>query len=194
MLGTNGHHYSINVEDLRDRRVKVAHVGDTTNIRLPNGVRMDIRHGHSMQGTSFDSMRTCRTCNVLKNKIEFCDYAVMERDRRNNSLNIHCRDCQLVKYASGYKQDGFVAANDFEEDVEDDDDDEEDDEEYEVEFICSHRIRNGEYEFLVHWLHYSDEEDTWEPYVGLNHLDILKNYIKRFKKLEVYHENRLNLI
>jgi hypothetical protein len=173
MLGTNGHQYTRDLQDLRDKRVKVAHDGDTTNIRMPNGVRMNIRNGHSMQGTNYNRIRTCRTCNETKNKKEFYDYSVIEGDRCNNSLNIHCRDCQFAKYASGYKQDGFVVL-----DEESEEETEESEEEFEVECIRGHRIRNDKYEFLVHWLNYSDDEDTWEPFSGLKHLTIFKNYQK----------------
>ena len=164
MFGTNGHHYTKDHEDLRDQRVKLEHIEDTTNIRMPNGMRM-IRNG-VMQGTTYDKMRTCRKCNVTKPKKEFADYSVMEGDRRNNSLNIHCRDCQVVKYVCGYKQDGFIV--------------DEESEEFEVERIFSHRIRNGKYEFLVRWLDYGEDYDTWEPYSGLKHLRIVKKYIKIF--------------
>ena len=180
MLGTNGHQYTGAMQHLRDKRVKVAHIGDTTNIRMPNGMRMKIKVGCSMDGTVYHNLRTCRTCNEIKDKKAFYDYAVMERDRRNNSLNIHCRNCQLVNYASGYKQDGFVVDNGDEEDDEDGHD-EEDEEEFEVERICSHRITDTyEYEFLVHWLNYSDDHDSWEPYDGLKHLTIFKKYVKQF--------------
>ena len=42
------------------------------------------------------------------------------------------------------------------------------------------RIRNGKYEFLVRWLDYGEDYDTWEPYSGLKHLRIVKKYIKIF--------------
>lgn len=206
MLGTNGHRYTRDLRDLRDKRVKSQHIGDVTNIRMPNGTRREIVPGRPMRGTSYDEVRRCRTCNERKNKKEFLDYAVMERDRRNNSLNIHCRDCQVVKYASGYRQDGFVAADEAEaededeeeaededeedadeeedeqeeaEDADEDDGDEED-EVFEVEYIVSHRIKNDGYEFLVRWLNYSDEEDTWEPRDELKHLDVFKQYVETF--------------
>jgi len=167
MFGTNGHHYTRDLEDLRDKRVKMEHIEDSTNIRSPNGKRM-FKYG-VMWGTSYDKLRTCRKCDELKPKKEFYDYSVMERDRHNNSLNICCRDCQVVKYVCGYKQDGFIVDNV-----------EENDEEFEVERICGHRIRNGKHEFLVRWLNYGDEHDTWEPYSGLKHLRVVKKYIKVF--------------
>lgn len=173
MFGTNGHHYTRDLQILRDGRVKLDHIEDTTNIRMPNGERMEIKRGR-MQGTTYDKMRTCRTCNEIKNKKEFCDYSVMERDRRNNSLNIHCRDCQPVKYACGYKQDGFIVGEDQ------DEEDEDEDEEFEVESITSFRFGKDECEFLVHWLNYGHEHDTWEPFSGLKHLTVLKKYIKMF--------------
>lgn len=220
-LGTNGHHYSHNIanEPLHDRRVKVEHLGDTTNIRLPNGTRKSIKKGCSMKGTHYDNMRMCRTCNVIQPKQNFRDYSLMEKDQSCNSLNIHCRGCQTTKHTAGYVHDAFVVADEEEEiddedeeeesdeddeeeeseyedeeeesDVDDDESDEEDsyvdeeeeseEEEFEVERICSHRLRKHtlEFEFLVHWLNYGEEHDSWEPYSELRHLTIVKNYIKQ---------------
>ena len=240
-LGTNGHHYSHSIanEALHDRRVKVEHLGDTTNIRSPNGTRKTIKKGRSMKGTHFDNTRMCRTCNVIQPKFNFRDLTVLEKDQSCNSLNIHCRGCQTTKHTSGYVQDAFVVADEEEEDIddedeeeeseyEDDEDDEEesdvgdeeeeeseyeddeeeesdvededdeeesdedesdvgekkddvDEEEFEVERICSHRLRKHtlEFEFLVQWLNYGEEHDSWEPYGELRHLTIVKNYIKQ---------------
>ena len=60
-----------------------------------------------------------------------------------------------------------------------------DSEEYIVESITAHR---GSWksltslEFLVHWLGYPTEDDTWEPYRNLRHLDALHEYLRKNNK------------
>lgn len=60
-----------------------------------------------------------------------------------------------------------------------------DSEEYIVESITAHRgswTSLTSLEFLVHWLGYPTEDDTWEPYRNLRHLDALHEYLRKNNK------------
>ena len=60
--------------------------------------------------------------------------------------------------------------------------------EFHIDRILLHRgdsNRRSTMEFLVRWLGYSEDEDTWEPYNNLRDTDQLINYLKenKLKKL-----------
>jgi hypothetical protein len=59
-----------------------------------------------------------------------------------------------------------------------------DDEEYEVEKIIKKRIRNGKIEYLVKWLGYDDNNNTWEPVTNL--------WWSEQKKIQMFREVRAN--
>lgn len=50
---------------------------------------------------------------------------------------------------------------------EDEDEEEEEGEDYEVEGIVDHKKSKGGWLFLVKWVGYDSEENTWEPEVSL---------------------------
>jgi hypothetical protein len=50
---------------------------------------------------------------------------------------------------------------------EEEDEEEEGGEDYEVEGIVDHKKSKGGWLFLVKWVGYDDEENTWEPEVSL---------------------------
>ena len=57
-------------------------------------------------------------------------------------------------------------------------------EEFLVESILKHRgdsKRKTSLEFLVKWLGYSDEENTWEPYNNLKDNSVLHDYLRKNK-------------
>jgi hypothetical protein len=55
--------------------------------------------------------------------------------------------------------------------------------EYEVDKILDHRKSRRSYEFLVRWVGYSPEHDTWEPEANLkNAPNVLKEYWRRVNR------------
>ena len=156
MFGTNGHHYNAAIanEDLRDKRVKQEHIHDCTNIRLRNSKRVKpIKQNRSMKGTSYSISRQCRKCRQKKHKKHFYDNTVMTKDRKHNSLNIICRDCQPIKLNKELK----------------------------VKSIISHILKEDGHEFKVHWKGYTEDDDTYEPAGILQHLEIFKKYLLTHK-------------
>ncbi|EFX82496.1 hypothetical protein DAPPUDRAFT_9024, partial [Daphnia pulex] len=49
----------------------------------------------------------------------------------------------------------------------------EEEEEYIVEAIVDRRSKNGHVEYLLKWIGYSDEDNTWEPQKNLNCTDLM---------------------
>ena len=52
----------------------------------------------------------------------------------------------------------------------------ESEETYEVESIVKHRIRNGSTEFLIRWVGYQSDDDSWVAESDLNCPEILQRY------------------
>ena len=63
---------------------------------------------------------------------------------------------------------------------------------YEVEKIVNHRIRKGVDEFLVKWLGYDDNENTWEPLSNLDCPALVQEYwsdVRRLRPLPPFHDS-----
>ncbi len=111
--GTHGHEYAVMVDskprDVRvDRRVHVSHIGARTNVRDREHHRSDVYEGQTLDGTLYSRTRTCTECHRTFHKSKFGNYAVAERARGCNGLNIRCRGCQARQYCKGYLIDGFI--------------------------------------------------------------------------------------
>ncbi len=53
---------------------------------------------------------------------------------------------------------------------------------YLVEQIVDHKYSDkGELQLLVRWLNYDSSEDTWQPYITVRQVDVVKEYINRLK-------------
>lgn len=50
---------------------------------------------------------------------------------------------------------------------------------YDVEAILDHAVDGGQYRFLIRWLGFSEDYDTWESIDNLNCHDILRAYVAR---------------
>ena len=50
------------------------------------------------------------------------------------------------------------------------------------EEVLNHRYRKGNLEFLVHWLGYPSEEDTWEPYAANKNNLIFREYHSKLEE------------
>lgn len=134
-----------------DKRLKPSNKYLRTNINGFKFKRPDIK-GEEVDGTFYDEMMRCVKCNVLKERKHFENMSVSEKNRSNNGLNIHCRNCLEKMHTKLYL----------------------------VEAICNHRKNpiTGRLEFLVKWENCSDLESTWEPRVNLLKLYAFKKYIK----------------
>ena len=59
---------------------------------------------------------------------------------------------------------------------------------WEVDAIRNHRVDDGTIQFLVHWLGYSEAEDTWEPLAVLDRCDeTVVRYLANLKESEARH-------
>jgi len=75
------------------------------------------------------------------------------------------------------------------------DEDFSDSEEYIVEKILDRRSYKGQVQYLVKWLHYSDEDNTWEMVTDLNCLNLIKSFeskcsLKRGQDLNTLYEKK----
>ena len=191
--------------DRIDSRLSSTHKQLRTNVTL-NGKSTYIPKRDDgkriLQGTSYADVAECPDCKKILRKKYFENHAIRKNIRKNNGLNLYCRDCQSVHYTkkSGYKLgdggDNFIADDDeepgyykksaeekaeekaeFEDDG--DTDDEEEGEEFHVEDIICHKYikRSRKILFAVKWLGYEDEKNTFEPAESLCHLDVFQRYI-----------------
>ena len=98
-------------QDHVNLRTNVTIHGKSTNIiKRDDGIRI-------LQGTQYSDIGKCCTCNKSFPKKKFENMAIMKKNRKHNGFNIHCRDCQSIKYTkkSGYKIDeGFLVDDDEE--------------------------------------------------------------------------------
>jgi len=103
------HKYELIVAgDLRERRVDKR----VKNIKLRTNVTIDKKSTYIpkidgkriMDGTYYTPYRKCSTCKQIYSKDMFENFAIREEIRKENGLNIHCRECQKIQHTkSGYK-------------------------------------------------------------------------------------------
>ena len=56
---------------------------------------------------------------------------------------------------------------------------------YEVEAIRDRRIKKGKTEYLIKWLGWSEDTNTWEPVENLGEIThLVKEFDKKFSKIE----------
>jgi len=175
-----------------------------TNLRL-NGNRPYISSSEYMDGTYYQDNLLCMTCNNLKNRREFSNYAVKKSIRNKNGCNIHCRSCQPRQYDNGYLIDGTIEKSideksideqsiedtdeeDNDDELVDTDDETETDTLYEVEAIYGHTYdKHNKLTFEVKWVGYP--KTTMEPETYLREVDVFRIYVTdyliriRYKKV-----------
>lgn len=59
--------------------------------------------------------------------------------------------------------------------------------EYIVESVLEHRNNNGKHQFLIKWLNYPEEQNTWEPYENLRDNIFVKEFIRANRLKIKYH-------
>ncbi|MGH3053950.1 MAG: chromo domain-containing protein, partial [Gaiellaceae bacterium] len=66
--------------------------------------------------------------------------------------------------------------------------------EYEVEYLLHHRRSRGRWEYLVKWMHYGPEYNTWEPEGNLTHctriLNAYKEMVRKCTGVPLYKRGR----
>ena len=109
--------------DRIDSRLSSTHKQLRTNVTL-NGKSTYIPKRDDgkriLQGTLYADVAECPDCKKILRKKYFENHAIRKNIRKNNGLNLYCRDCQSVHYTkkSGYKLgdggDNFIADDDEE--------------------------------------------------------------------------------
>ena len=54
-----------------------------------------------------------------------------------------------------------------------------DEEVYAVEEIRDHRVRRGQLQYLIKWMNYGEEENTWEPSENVSDASIVEYWENR---------------